>query len=178
MPGRAKIEIPRWIQLAGFPVLLLFLWVVAGAVRHVVFLFLVALLIALLLSPVVTVVQRVRIPRGFAVALVYLVFALFLIAAIGALGTVLVSETKTAAKRVDSYFTDVNGQTRQVDADRDVDRLQEWLNAHKLVRDIRKHDVGKYTNKVVDFLEGAAISIGKLLFSLIVLIVVSVYMLL
>jgi predicted PurR-regulated permease PerM len=191
MPARAaKIEIPRWIQLVGLPILLLLLWVVAGAVRHVVFLFLVALLIALLLSPIVTVVQRVRIPRGFAVALVYLVFAVLLIAAIGALGTVLVSETKTAAKRVDSYFTDVNGRTGKVDADRDVDRLQHWLNTHSLgsihvqkrghdlVRDIRKHDVGKYTNKVVDFLEGAAISIGKLLFSAIVIIVVSIYMLL
>jgi predicted PurR-regulated permease PerM len=191
MPARAaKIEIPRWIQLVGLPILLLLLWVVAAAVRHVVFLFLVAFLVALLLSPVVRAVQRVRLPRGFAVALVYLVFAVVLIAAIGALGTVLVSETKTAAKRVDSYFTDVNGQTRQVAADRDVDRLQTWLNTHSLgsihvqkrghdlVRDIRKHDVGKYTNKVVDFLEGAAISIGKLLFSLIVLIVVSIYMLL
>jgi predicted PurR-regulated permease PerM len=191
MPARAaKIEIPRWIQLVGLPILLLLLWVVAGAVRHVVFLFLVGFLVALLLSPLVRLVQRVRLPRGFAVALVYLVFAVVLIAAIVALGTVLVSETKTAAKRVDSYFTDVNGQTHQVDADRDVDRLQAWLNTHglrtihvqnrghQLVRDIRKHDVGKYTNKVVDFLEGAAISIGKLLFSLIVLIVVSVYMLL
>ncbi len=191
MPARAaKIEIPRWIQLVGLPILLLLLWVVAGAVRHVVFLFLVAFLVALLLSPLVRTVQRVRIPRGFAVALVYLVFAVALIAAIGALGTVLVSETKTAAKRVDSYFTDVNGQTHQVAADRDVDRLQQWLNTHglrtlhvqkrghQLVRDIRKHDIGKYTNKVVNFLEGAAISIGKLLFSLLVLIVVSVYMLL
>jgi len=188
--GAAKIEIPRWIQLVGLPILLLLLWVVAGAVRHVVFLFLVAFLVALLLSPLVRLVQRVRLPRGFAVALVYLVFAVVLIAAIGALGTVLVSETKTAAKRVDSYFTDVNGQTSQVAADRDVDRLQVWLNdhglrsihvqkrGHQLVRDIRRHDVGKYTNKVVDFLEGAAISIGKLLFSPIVLIVVSIYMLL
>src|SRR5256712_7216823 len=171
MPARAKIEIPRWIQLAGFPVLLLFLWVAAGAVRHVVFLFLVALLIALLLSPVVRLVQRIRIPRGFAVALVYLIFALALIAAIGALGTVVVSETKTAAKRVDSYFTNVNGRTGQVEADRDVDRLQHWLNTHrlssihvqkrghKLVRDIRRHNVGKYTNKVVRFAEGPGPSI-------------------
>src|SRR5437867_3183193 len=191
MPARAaKIEIPRWIQLAGLPVLLLFLWVLAAAVRHVVFLFLVALLIALLLSPIVRGVQRVRMPRGFAVALVYLVFAVTLIAAIGALGTVVVNETKTAAKRVDSYFTDVNGRTGQVDADRDVDRLQRWLDTHRLggidiqqrghrlVRDIRRHHVGKYTNKVVDFLEGAAISIGKLLFSAIVILVVSIYMLL
>src|SRR5437870_6726446 len=132
MPGRAKIEIPRWIQLAGFPVLLLFLWVMAGAVRHVIFLFLVALLIALLLSPIVRVVQRVRIPRGFAVAIVYLVFALALIAAMGAIGTVVVSETKTAATRLDSYFTDVNGRTGKVAADSDVDRLQHWLNTHRL----------------------------------------------
>jgi predicted PurR-regulated permease PerM len=191
MPARAaKMEIPRWIQLVGLPLLLLLLWVVAGAVRHVVFLFLVALLIALLLSPVVRIVQRVRFPRGFAVALVYLAFAVTLIAVIGAIGTVVVSETKTAAKRVDSYFTDVNGRTGQVAAGRDVDRLQEWLDTHRLgaidiqerghrlVRDIRRHDVGKYTNKVVDFLEGAAISIGKLLFGLVVLIVVSIYMLL
>src|SRR5690348_11605795 len=153
MPARAaKIEIPRWIQLVGLPILLLLLWVVASAVRHVVFLFLVAFLLALLLSPLVRTVQRVRLPRGFAVALVYLVFAVVLVAAIGALGTVLVSETKTAAKRVDSYFTDANGQTGKVAADRDVDRLQTWLDSHnlgsvhvqrrghELVRDIRKHD--------------------------------------
>jgi predicted PurR-regulated permease PerM len=185
-----KILVPRWIQLVGLPLLLVFLWVVAGAVRHVVFLFLVALLVALLLNPLVRMISAARIPRGFAVALVYLIFALALIAAIGALGTVVVNETKTAAKRVDSYFTDVNGRTGQVAADRDVDRLQRWLNehrlggihvrdrGHRLVRDIRKHDVGKYTNKVVDFAEGAAISIGKLFFSLIILIVASIYMLL
>src|SRR5256712_3592677 len=186
----AKIVIPRWIQLVGLPLVLILLWVIAGAVRHVVFLFLVALLIALLLSPLVRVIATVRVPRGFAVALVYLIFALALIAAIGALGTVAVSETKTAAKRVDSYFTSVNGRTGQVAADRDVDLLQHWLNTHHfgsihiqrrghtLVRDIRKHNVGKYTNKVVTFAEGTAISIGKLLFDAIVILVASIYMLL
>src|SRR5438132_1591447 len=186
----AKIVVPRWIQLVGLPLVLILLWVIAGAVRHVVFLFLVALLIALLLSPLVRVIATLRVPRGFAVALVYLIFAVTLIAAIGAIGTVVVSETKTAAKRVDSYFTNVNGRTGVVDADRDVNRLQQWFDTHRLgsinvenrghrlVRDIRKHDIGKYTNKVVNFLEGAAISIGKLLFSAIVILVVSIYMLL
>ncbi len=191
MPGRAaKIEIPRWIQLVGLPLAVLFLWVLAGAVRHVVFLFLVALLIALLLNPLVRAVTRVRVPRGFAVALVYLVFAFALIAAIGAVGTVVVDETKTAAKRVDSYFTNENGQTRKVAADRDVDRFQRWLDTHRLsslhvqkrghdlVDRVRKKDVGKYTNKVIDFVEGAAVSIGKLLFSAIIVLVVSIYMLL
>ena len=70
----AKIVIPRWIQLVGLPLVLILLWVIAGAVRHVVFLFLVALLIALLLSPLVRVIATLRVPRGFAVALVYLIF--------------------------------------------------------------------------------------------------------
>jgi len=121
MPGGApKIEIPRWIQLVGLPLVLLFLWVVAGAARHVVFLFLVAALIALLLDPVVRLVGRARIPRGLAVAMVYLSFVVALIVVIGALGTVVVNETRTAAKRVDSYFTKPIGQTNQVAADRDV----------------------------------------------------------
>jgi predicted PurR-regulated permease PerM len=190
-PARAaKIEIPRWIQLVGLPLVVLLLWVIAAAVRHVVFLFLVALLIALLLNPIVRAVGRVRIPRGFAVAFVYLVFAFALVAAIGAVGTVVVDETKTAAKRVDSYFTDVNGRDGQVEADRDVERFQHWLNTHHLssihiqkrghdwVDRVQKKDVGKYTSKVVDFVEGAAISIGKLLFSAIIILVASIYMLL
>ena len=148
------------------------------------------MMIALLLSPLVRAVARIRIPRGFAVAFVYLVFAAAVIVSIGALGTVVVNETKTAADRIDSYFTDVRGQPPQAQADRDVDRLQTWLDAHRLgsihvqnrghrlVRQIREKDVGKYTSKVVDFLEGAAISIGKLLFAAVVVVVVSIYMLL
>jgi predicted PurR-regulated permease PerM len=189
-PTAAKIEIPRWIQLVGLPLVLILAWVIAGAVRHAVFLFLVALLITLLLSPLVRTIAALRVPRGFAVAIVYLVFALVVIAAIGAVGTVVVNETKTAAKRVDSYFTKVNGRTGQVEADRDVDRLQHWLDTHrlggfhvqkrghKLVHDIRKHNIGHYTDKVVRFSEGAAISLGKLIFSVIIIIVVSIYMLL
>jgi predicted PurR-regulated permease PerM len=191
MPGGApKIEIPRWIQLVGLPLLLVFLWIVAGAARHVVFLFLVAALIALLLDPVVRLVGRTRIPRGLAVAIVYLSFVVAMIVVIGAFGTVVVNETRTAAKRVDSYFTKPVGQTDQVAADRDVDRLQAWLHdhhlkgvkvqerGHKIVKHIRDKDPGKYTQKVVNFVEGAAISVGKFLFDLVVVIVVSVYMLL
>jgi predicted PurR-regulated permease PerM len=46
------------------------------------------------------------------------------------------------------------------------------------VRQIQQRDVGKYTHKIVTFVEGAAISIGKTLFSVVLLFVVSVYMLL
>src|SRR6187431_2610385 len=188
--GAANIEIPRWIQLVGLPLLLLFLWVVAGAARHVVFLFLVAALIAFLLNPVVRALTRVWIPRGLGVALVYLSFAAIVLAAAVAIGSVVVDQTKSSANRVNDYFTVVNGHPRRTDADRDVDRFQLWLDTHRLggidvqkqghdlVKQIREKDVSRYTGDVIDFVEGAAIGTVKFLFSLVLVIVVSIYMLL
>ncbi len=190
-PGATpQLRIPRWVQLVGLPLLLVLAWVMAGAVRHVVFVFLVASLIALLLDPLVKGINRLRVPRGISVAIVYLSFAAALIVAIFALATVVVDQTKTAANRIDDYFTVVHGRPGYTHADRDVDRFQFWLNTHglssikvqkrghDLAERIRKHDVGKYTHRVVRFLEGAAVSVGKLLFTLILIIVVSIYMLL
>jgi predicted PurR-regulated permease PerM len=187
--GPPKIEIPRWIQLVGLPLLVLLGWVVATAAAHVVFVFVVAALLALLLNPVVRAVARVNIPRGLAVAIVYLSFAGALAVTIGALATVVVDQTTAAANRVDAYFTKPAGQAR-TPADRDVDRFQAWLDrhhlrqvdvqkrGHRVVRQIRNKDVGRYTSQVVDFVEGAAISVGKTLFALVLLVVVSIYMLL
>jgi predicted PurR-regulated permease PerM len=188
--GAAKIQIPRWIQLVGLPILLLLLWVVAGAARHVVFLFLVAALIAFLLNPLVRGLTRVWIPRGFGVALVYLTFVAIMLAAGIALGTVVVNQTKSGATRVNDYFTVEHGQANQTHADRDVDRFQHWLNTHRLggikiqkqghdfVQNVADKDVSNYTGQVIDFVEGAAISTIKFLFSLVLVIVVSIYMLL
>ena len=115
--GAAKVQIPRWIQLVGLPILLLLLWVIAGAARHVVFLFLVAALIAFLLNPIVRTLTRVWIPRGFGVALVYLSFFAILLAAIIALGSVVVDQTKSSANRVNDYFTVEHGQPARTHAD-------------------------------------------------------------
>jgi predicted PurR-regulated permease PerM len=190
MPDQAKILIPRWIQLVGLPVLLLFLWVVAGAVKHVLFLFIVAMLIALFFDPIVRLFLHARLPRGFAVALVYIVVVLAVIAGLAGAGTVIVTQSKSAANRFDDYFTKVHAPLSQTDADRDVDRLQHWLNTHglsglhiqkrghDLVKQIRQKNVGKYTHKIVTFLEGAAISVGRLVFDLVLILVISIYMLL
>ena len=188
--GPPRIQIPRWIQLVGLPLLLLLGWVFASAAGHAVFLFLVAALIALLLDPIVRGLGRFRVRRGISVALVYVTFAGALIVIIVALATVVVSQTRTAANRFNDYFTVLHGQTHQTSADRDVDRLQHWLNTHhlrsikveksghRLVKRIRDRDVGKYTHRVVNFVEGAAISIGRAIFDGILILVVSIYMLL
>jgi predicted PurR-regulated permease PerM len=185
-----RIQIPRWIQLVGLPLLLVLVWLLARAAGHAVFIFLCASLIALLLDPIVLGLAVLRVPRGVSVALVYVTFAAALIVILIALGTVVVSQTRTAADRFNAYFTVPHGQTHQTSADRDVDRLQHWLNTHhlrsikiqkrghRLVKAIRERDVGKYTHRVVSFVEGAAVSIGRALFDAVLIVVVSIYMLL
>ena len=185
-----KIQIPRWMQLVGLPLVLLFLWTLASTVAHVVFLFIVAALIALLLDPLVRALGRMRIPRGFSVAVVFLSFATVLVVGVIAIGVVVVDQSREAADRIDAYLTVERGQSSQTDAERDVDRLQGWLNDHGLERvkveeqgqdfvdSLRDADPQEYTSRVIDFLEGAALSIFEILFSLVLIIVVSVYMLL
>jgi predicted PurR-regulated permease PerM len=185
-----RIVIPRWAQLVLLPLLLLLLWAVAGAVRHVLFLFLVALLIALLLNPLVRGLGRVWIPRGPAVALVYLAFAAVVALAILALATVVVQQTRSAAHRIDNYFTTDSGHPRRTGAEQDLVRFQVWLNHHhlsgvhvqkqgqKFLNEVGTKDVQKYTTKALSWAEGAGLTVVTLLFDAFLVVVVSIYMLL
>jgi len=190
-PGApVTIQIPRWAQLVLLPLVLLLIWAVAGAVRHVLFLFLVALLIALLLNPLVRGLGRARVPRGMAVGLVYLAFAAVVALAILALATVVVQQTRSAAHRVDNYFTADSGHPPRTGAEQDLARFQRWLDHHHLgsvhvERDGRKFlnqvgtkDVQKYTAKALGWAEGAGLTVVTLLFDAILLVVVSIYILL
>jgi predicted PurR-regulated permease PerM len=188
--GSPRLIVPRWIQLVTLPLVLVLVWWLASAAGQIVFLFLVAALIALLLDPLVRALQRVRLPRGLSVAIVYLAFAAALGLVILGIATAVVSQTKTAANRFNDYFSHPHAPSGQTSAYLDVNRLQHWLNTHhlrsikvekqghKIVNQIRRRDVGKYTHRIVTFVEGAAISIGKTLFATVLLFVVSIYMLL
>jgi predicted PurR-regulated permease PerM len=185
-----KIEIPRWIQLIGLPLLLVAAWLLASAVSHVVLLFLVAAIVAILLEPLVRVLQRLHVPRGLSIAIVYLSFAAAIVVVVVALGVVVVDRTEAAANRIDAYLTEDIGQTGETGAERDVDRLQGWLDdngleriqvreeGQRLLDRVREADPETYTSEVIAFLEVAAFSIIELLFSLVLIIVVSIYMLL
>ena len=183
----APIQIPRWIQLVALPLVLLLAWAVAGAVRHAVFLFLVSALVALLLNPLVRALARARIPRGFGVAIVYLTFAAGVVIAVVALATVVVEQSQSASDRIDTYVTNENGQTGETAAERDIDRLQVWLDDHRLGRirieeegrsALRDLNVERSTRTAIDWAEGAALGIFAFLFGLVLVLVVSVYMLL
>ncbi len=195
MPGGAhRIVIPRWIQLVGLPVALLLAWALAGAVRHAVFIFLAATVIAMLLDPLVrglgrVVVWRFRIRRGIAVAAVYVGFGSALALAIVGVTTVLVDRAQSAGDRVEAYLTEEDGRTDLTGAQNDLDRLQGWLDSHGLrgvrvqgaddfLSDLTAEDLTRHTRELLGVLEGAATSAVAVGFALILIVVVSIYMLL
>jgi predicted PurR-regulated permease PerM len=183
----AKIEIPRWIQLVGLPLVLLLAWAVVGAVRHAFFLFLVATLVALLLNPLVRALTRLRIPRGFGVAMVFLAFTAAVVVAILGLVVVVVDQGRSASDRIDAYVTEESGRTGDTGAEMDVDRLQVWLDDNRLGRiQIREQardfvdniDYERLSRTALDYAEGAALGIFEFLFALVLIVVVCIYMLL
>ena len=188
--GRPTIQIPRWIQLVGLPVLLLLGWALASTLGHAIFLFLTASVIAFLLNPVVRAVQRGRTPRGLAVAVVYTTFAAVVVIGIVALVTVVVEQARSAADRVDTYLTEESEQTGLTGAEVDVERLQGWLDEHGLdsiqireqatewLETLSGEEISGYTQDLISFAQGAAFGVIQLLFSLILIVVISVYMLL
>ena len=188
-PSGPSIRVPRWIQLVGLPVGLLLVWMLAGLLGHVLFLFLVSSVIAFLLNPLVRDLQRIRLPRGAAVAFVLLLFATAVTFVVLALGSVVVDQTRSATNRIDDYVTvtNVGGKTG---AEQDIDRLQHWLDTHGLQRiQIQKQatdwadnlgagEISAYTQDALTFAQGAATSIVVALFNAVLIIVIAIYMLL
>jgi predicted PurR-regulated permease PerM len=184
------IRIPRWIQLVGLPVLVLLAFLLARPLGHVLFLFLTAAVIAFTLNPLVRDLTRLRLPRGLAVAIVSVFFAAVFVALLAALGTVVVSESRSAAERIDAYLTEESPLTGQTDAEEDVDRLQGWLNDHglegiqleeqfnDLSDSIGAGEISGYAQDAISFAQDAALSVIVVLFSLVLIVVISIYMLL
>jgi predicted PurR-regulated permease PerM len=187
-PG-PTIQIPRWIQLVVLPVLLVLAFLLAAKLGHVLFLFLTASVIAFTLNPLVRDLTRLKIPRGPSVFIVYTVFAAVVIALLVAIGAVAFDQARSAADRIDEYVTDEldSGQTA---AEVDLDRLQAWLDDHGLedvqVREqinewldsLSAGEISGYAQDAIEFAQGAAFSFVLLMFSLILIVVISIYMLL
>ena len=188
-PG-PTIQIPRWIQLVVLPVVVVLAFLLARALGHVVFLFLTASVIAFTLNPLVRDLTRVRFPRGIAVAVVYALFVAAVAALFVAIGVIAFDQTREAAERVDVYVTDEDAGSGLTGLETDIDALQAWLDDHGLERvQIREEvsvwidslsggDISRYVQDAFSIARGAALSVVLLFFSLILIVVISIYMLL
>jgi predicted PurR-regulated permease PerM len=184
-----KVEIPRWVQLVGLPLILVGAWQLVAAVSHAVFIFVVAALIAILLNPIVRAFSVLRLPRPVAVLLVYALFAVAFIGAGVIAGTVVATQVQAATSVVQDEFTKQPGQT-ETPAQKRLDRLQTWLDKHHLEQiDVRNLsdkvqakidslDVQSVSGRAVDIAQGILIGVVESLFNVVLVIVVSVYMLL
>jgi len=186
----ATIRIPRWIQLVGLPVLFLIAFMLARPLGHVIFLFLTAGVIAFMLNPLVRDLQRLRLPRGLSVTVVYTLFVAAIAAVLIGVGTIAFDQTRTAGDRIDTYITEENAVTGKTGLQVDVDRLQTWLNGHGLenvkieeqvddwIASLGAGEISGYVQDALSFAQGAALSVILFLFAVVLIIVISIYMLL
>jgi len=172
-PG--KIFIPRWVQLAVLPVLLLFAWFTLTAIGQVVFVFLLAGLIALVLNPLVHSLERIRVPRFVGVFLVYLLFV-----AVLALVTAIV--WPPAVRQLHNLATALPNMTEP--AGDTVQRLQGLADRAHLGLDVGAQLKGALTAvaKRIPQLTGNMVDVGVSVIRsttlLIIVVVISIYMLL
>jgi putative heme transporter len=184
------IQIPRWIQLVVLPVALILAFLLASALGHVLFLFLTASVIAFTLNPLVRDLTRLKVPRAPSVFIVYTIFAAIAVALLIAIGAVAFDQARSAAEQIDAYVTEDVDSGHQTAAELDIDRLQAWLDDHGLEQiQIREQvndwlgslsagEISGYAQDAISFAQGAAFSVVLLLFSVILIVVISIYMLL
>jgi predicted PurR-regulated permease PerM len=177
----ARIEpvlVPRWVQMVLLPVGIAGAYLFLHAAGHILLLFIIAGLIALLLNPFVALVQKLRIPRGAAVGMVMVTVLALLIG----LGFLLASPI---SDQVSSFQRDVPGYVD--DANAELADLQDWLDRKGIDIQVKAEgesalqtigeritggagDVVSFTRDAVQILVEASLAV-------ILIIVLSVYML-
>jgi predicted PurR-regulated permease PerM len=172
------VLVPRWLQLALVPVVALASWVVIRAAGKVVMMFIVAALIALILNPLVALLQRSHVRRGLAVLLVYLGFFV----ALAAIGYLLAHPIATQAQKFAHSVPHIVHT-----ANRELEEAQKSLNSsgiHVQIESQGRTALQTLEDKVVKSSTSFAKIAGEALtetagalFDVVVVFVLSVYML-
>ena len=179
-PARvAPVVVPRWVQMVLLPLAIVGAYLLLKAAGRVLMLFTIAALISLLLNPIVALVQRTRLPRGAAVAIVIIT----LLVALTGLGFLLANpvsdQASTFQKNVPGWVDDANQSLANV---------QDWLDRNNINVQVKKEGqtalqtlgdrVAGGTGDVVSFTRDAVQTLVEGALALILVIVLTVYMLL
>jgi predicted PurR-regulated permease PerM len=174
----APFVIPRGVQLVLLLVALLTAWAIARAAGPVLLVFLIAGVIALILNPLVKLLERRGLPHGVAVFAVYI----GLLATLVGVGGLLANPV---SDQVQNFQGDVPGLVD--DATRSLDDVQQWLDDKGI--DIRIKDQGETaldtlerkvlrgSGDVVSFSRDVLQRLVEASFALILILVISIYML-
>lgn len=174
----APIVVPRGIQIALLIAALFAIWGLARAAGTVLLLFLIAGVIALILNPLVKLLERRRLPHGVAVFAVYIGLLAALVGVAGLLAN-------PVSRQVQNFQDDVPQLVN--DATQSLDDLQSWLDDQGI--DIRIKDQGETalqtlerkvlrgSGDIVSFSRDLLQRLVETSFALILILVISIYML-
>lgn len=170
--------IPRWIQLVLLPLGLFVLWALAKAAGKVLLIFIVAGLIALILNPAVSLLQRGRLPRGLAVLAVYVGFFLTL-AGIGVLvANPISNQVRTFSNNLPHIVNQANKKIATFQSELDEQGIHVHLiKQGKTALQTFQEKVAKSASKLTSFGAGLLTEAAGAIFDLVLIFVLSVYML-
>ena len=182
LPPPADVEpvvVPRWVQAIVVAVALFAGAGLAQAAAPVVLIFLVAAVIALIINPLVTLLQRAHIPRGIAIGVVFTLF----FAAIAGLVALLV---RPVANQVVAFEADLPRLIGSANAS--LERFQTWLDGRGVGVQIKRPgetaletlqaSVLRGSGDIVSFTRELVTLLAEAGFMLVLILVIAVYMLL
>ena len=174
----APFVVPRGVQLVLLLVGLLAAWAIARAAGPVLLVFLIAGVIALILNPLVKLLERRGFPHGAAVFAVYIGLLAALVGVAGLLAN-------PVSNQVQNFQTDVPQLVD--DATGSLDDLQRWLDDKGIdiqvkgqgetALDTLERKVLRGSGDVVSFSRDVLQRVVEASFALILILVISIYML-
>jgi predicted PurR-regulated permease PerM len=177
-PSVPPVVVPRWIQLVLLPIALLGLWALARAAGPVLLILVTASMIALILNPLVRILERHRIPRGLAIFLIYVTGFAILVGIGVLLSNPVSNQVSNFAKDV-PHFVDK--------ANKDLSDFQTWLNDHGIKVQIEQQgqtalqtlqkNVLKSSGSVVSFSRDLLSQIVTVAIDVVLVLVLSIYLL-
>ena len=176
--GPPRTVVPRWVQLVLLPVALFALWALAKAAGKVLLIFVIAAVIALILNPAVSFVQRPRVPRGLAVLVVYLAFFLTLVGIGFLLANPISNQVRTFTGNLPHIVNEANRRIASFQGELEQHGIHlHLLKQGKTALQSIQDKVAKSAGKLASFGGSLLTEAASAIFDLVLVFVLSVYML-
>ncbi|MGO9489492.1 MAG: AI-2E family transporter [Solirubrobacteraceae bacterium] len=174
-----RVLVPRWVQLVLLPLAIVAVWLLLKAAGKVVLLFIIASLIALILNPVVSFVQRRRVPRGLAVLAVFLGFFVLLAGIAFLLANPISHQVRTFSDNLPHIVEEANEQLASWQRELNHRGIHlELVKPGKTALQSIQDKVAKSATKFASFGGALLTEVANAIFDLVLIFVLSVYMLL
>jgi predicted PurR-regulated permease PerM len=172
------VVVPRWVQMVTVPLAALGLYAIARASGTVLLLFVTAAVIALILNPLVALVQRTHVPRGVAILVVFAGFFLTFALVISLLSNPIAGQFQTFRDDVPGIVRSANGRLADVQDyfDRKGINIEVKRQGQTALQTLQQRVVGG-TDQVVSFGTDLVARLVTAGFALILVFVLSIYML-